>query len=338
MSPRGPLAAMVAQVRRHRLIEEGDRVLLGLGGGVASAGLLAGFIMGREFGLPRCELAVASVEWDLDEDHDGAEVVAEVGRVTRSFGLPFFAVRPARARGAVKVIAELRALAKAEGFQRVAVATTRDDELRRVIRGMSAGTGLDGLRGFSARGGAGLVRPMLTLREVEAASLARDLGIEPVQLPPDRQPLPLSVESTVLPRWRALEPGLDESLLAIARETRALRRHIRAEARARLERARTDDGRLHFALSQGEVMSAPLASELSGLILAEAGVAASGLRSACSNRLARFFRRPRAEAGRGRATPTLVLPGIQAEASLTDGGVVVRVNFAPRGSTQRAGG
>lgn len=338
MSGRGALAAVVAHVRRGRLLRADERVLLGLGGGVASAGMLAAFIMGREAGMPRCELAVAAVEWDLDEEHEGAEVVAEVGRVARSFGLPFFAVRPERTRGAVRVEHELVALAAAQGYRRVALATTRDDELRRVFAGVGRGVGLAGLTGYSPRGPGGVVRPILPLREVEAAALARDLGVEPVQIGPRVDSRDASLVSTVLPRWRALEPGLDASLLRIAKEARAVRRMIRAEAVARIEQAREREGRYRFVVSALSPGAAPLWLEVSARLLDGVGPRAHPSRGTWERRLARLFRLPAGEGAAGRAAPTLVLPGIQADATLTDSQLVVRVTHTLRGPTLRASG
>ncbi|MEZ4390861.1 MAG: hypothetical protein R3A48_07160 [Polyangiales bacterium] len=338
MSARGALATVVAHVRRGRLLRADDRVLLGLGGGVASAGMLAALLMGREAGLPPCELAVAAVESDLDEEHDGAEVVAEVGRVARSFGLPFFAVRPARTRGAVHIEHELVALARDQGYGRVALATTRDDELRRVLTGLGRGAGLAGLAGYSPRGPGGVVRPLLPLREVEAAALARDLGVEPVQLGPRPGSRELSLEATVLPRWRALEPGLDASLLRVAKEARAVRRMIRAEAAVRLAQAREREGRYRFVVTAVAPGAAPLWLEVSARLLDGVGPRAHPSRGTWERRLARLFRFPAGEVAAARSAPTLVLPGIQADATLTDSTWVVRVTHTLRGPTLRASG
>jgi len=332
------LPRVVSHVRRRRLVGEGDRVLLGLGGGVASAGMLAAFIMGREVGIPRCELAVAAVETDPSEEHDGAEVVAEVGRVARSFGLPFFAVRPAMHRGAVRVAAELTSLAAEQGFNRVALAHTRDDEVRRVLRGLSADEGLRGVQGISSRGAGGVIRPVLPLREAEAAALAQDLGIEPVQLPPSPEALAAGeLERVLLTRWRAREPGLDRSLLHIAQEVRALRRMVTAQAGRCVADARVSDGRYAFKLRRGEVIAGPLATAVSEVLL-RAITTGEPPSAVWIQRLARVFRDPAGGRGRGANAPTLVLPGLQAEVRLTEEGIVVLVSAAVRRGPARASG
>ncbi|MFO0628272.1 MAG: hypothetical protein U0325_22050 [Polyangiales bacterium] len=336
MSRGDSLPRVVAHVRRRRLVAEGDRVLLGLGGGVASAGMLAAFIMGREAGLARCELAVAAVETDPSEEHDGAEVVAEVGRVARSFGLPFFAVRPAMHRGAVRVAVELKALARDQGFNRVALAHTRDDEVRRVLRGLSADQGLDGVRGISSRAAGGVIHPVLPLRDAEAAALARDLGIEPVQLPPDAT-AGAELERVILTRWRAREPGLDRSLLRIAQEVRALRRMVSAQAGRWVSDARVGEGRYAFRLRRGETVAGPLAMAVGEALLGAVSGGAA-VSPAWVRRLAKLFRDPAAGRGRGASAPTLVLPGLQAEVRLTEEGVVVLVATSVRRGPSRASG
>lgn len=338
MSRGESLPRVVSHIRRRRLVAEGDRVLLGLGGGVASAGMLAAFIMGREAGVARCELGVAAVETDPSEEHDGAEVVAEVGRVARSFGLPFFAVRPAMHRGAVRVAAELKALAAEQGYNRVALAHTRDDEVRRVLRGLGADAGLQGVRGISSRAAGGVIHPVLPLREAEAAALARDLGIEPVQLPPRPEAVAAGeLERVLLTRWRAREPGLDRSLLRIAQEVRALRRMLSTQAGRWVADARVGDGRYAFRLRRGEAVAGPLAIAVSEALLR--AVTAGGAASAVwIQRLAKLFRDPAGGRGRGARAPTLVLPGLQAEVRLTEEGAVVLVTTSLRRGPARASG
>lgn len=338
MSRGDSLSRVVSHLRRRRLVADGDRVLLGLGGGVASAGMLAAFIMGREAGIARCELAVAAVETDPSEEHDGAEVVAEVGRVARSFGLPFFAVRPAMHRGAVRVAGELRGLAAEQGYNRIALAHTRDDEVRRVLRGLSADAGARGVQGISSRGVGGVIRPVLPLREAEASALARDLGIEPVTLPPTPEALAAGeLERVLLTRWRARAPGLDRSLLRVAEEVRALRRMVTAQAGRWVDDARLGDGRYAFRLRRGETVAGPLATAVSEALLR--GVTPGDAASAVwIQRLAKLFRDPAGGRGRGANAPTLVLPGLQAEVRLTEEGPVVLVSTSVRRGPSRGGG
>lgn len=331
------LDVVLSYARRHGLVRDGQRVLLGLGGGVASAGMLAAMVMAREARLLRVEIGVAAVESVLDELDEGAEVVAEVGRVARSFGLPFFAVRPAMGRGRVRILDELRRVAVDQGFDRVAIATTRDDEVRRVLRGLGRGSGLGAISGYAPRLRGGVIRPMLPLREVEAAALARDLGVEPVQLPPPGRAQPSRVEELVLPRWRSVEPGIDDSLLRLAAEVRAIRGMLRREAQAWIDASAHGAGRYSFVVMRSEPPRGPLVGAVCALLVKRLAPAALASRSACERRLARLFRAPRGS-GRGRATPTVMLPGLQAEVVLTEERLVVRVSATHRGVAHRASG
>lgn len=335
MTARGALDAVVAHVLAQRLVAPGDRVLLALGGGTSSAGMLAAFVMGRARGMPPCELAVASVEVDRTGEGDSAEVVADVGRAARAFELPFFAVRPDVGRGEVDVRAELVALARAQGYAKVATAETRDDEVRAVLRGLGAGGGIAALRGIAPRGRAGIVRPMLALRSAEAATLARDLGIEPVLLPPEPGCRVDAFEASVLPRWRALAPGLDRSLARVAREVRALRRIVADEALDRLEAARVEAGRYLFPVEPGAEPSAVVAEEMARRLCAEVSAPVDASRTSPVRRLARLLRYPNGRLSRAKAVPTLVLPGLSAAVVTIDGVVMVRVQSSARG---RGGG
>lgn len=338
MSARGALDAVIAHVRAQRLVAQGDRVLLALGGGAASAGMLAAFIMGRERGMPPCELAVASVEIDATGAGENAEVVADVGRAARAFDLPFFAVRPPMRRGGVDVRAELVALARAEGFTKVALGDTRDDEVRAVLRGVGAAGGVAALRGIAPRAKGGVIRPLLPIREAEAAALARDLGIEPVMLPPEPGTRREGFEATVLPRWRALVPGLDASLVRIAREVRLLRRMIGAEAKARVEAARVDAGRYLFPVEPGAEPSGPVAEEMARRLWDALSPDPAAVQAATLRRLARLLRYPNGRLPKGKSEPTLVLPGLHAAVVALDGVVMVRVQATARGRSARPRG
>lgn len=338
MSARGALDAVLAHVRAQRLVAEGDRVLLGLGGGVASAGMLAAFIMGRGRGIPGCELAVASVEVDLTGEGEHAEVVADVGRVARTFDLPFFAVRPPVRRGGVDVRSELVALAREQGYTKVALGHTRDDEVRAVLRGLGASEGVGALRGIAPRARGGVIRPILTIREGDAAGLARDLGIEPVTLPPEPGPRREGFESVVLPRWRALVPGLDASLVRIAREVRQLRRAISAEAEVRVEAAKAGEGRYLFPVEPGAEPGAAVSREMARRLWAALASEPAASSGTSLRRLARLLRYPNGRLPRGRGEPTLMLPGLHAAVVTIDGVVMVRVHATARARPARPRG
>lgn len=237
---------VVAFARRRKLFAPGDAVLVGTGGGAASLGLLATLVAAREtLGIAR--LAAAAVEPDLDEWGDSAERVADVGRAVRALGVDFHAVRPADRRGAaVAVEDELVALAEAQGFQRVALGSTRDDDaLGLLVAALSAGR-LDALRPLRARGSRGVVRPLLGVGGAEASTLASLYGLElpPLDGPPRAAPgLRGALLATVIPRLRAVAPGFEAALVALGTEAAGARRLVRSEARDMVAAGRRGDGR-----------------------------------------------------------------------------------------------
>jgi hypothetical protein len=219
------LRRALAFASRQRLFGPGDRVVVGMGTDPASLGLL-GFLLHSRAALGLAEIAVAAVERRLDEESDDAEQVADLGRLARQLGLTFHAVRPAALGGRVRVVDELRKLAQEQGHTRVALAPTRDDDAARVLWELLRGRGVTAIRGLAPRLSGAVVRPLLALERSEAASLASLLGVELPTPPPD-EPDPLrdrllpALESTILPRLRALTPGASAPADVCPRSRRA---------------------------------------------------------------------------------------------------------------------
>lgn len=236
---------VLAFVRRRELLREGDAVLVGTGGGAASLGLLALLAAHRQsLGLDR--LAAASVEPDLDEWGDAAERVADVGRAVRALEVDFYAVRPADRRGEpVSIEAELRSLAAAHGFSRVALGHTRDDDALGLLAAALSGGHMEAFRALSARSIGGVVRPLLGVGGAEAGSLATLLGVEvPPMVGPPKVLAGLrgALAATVVPRLRAVAPGFESALVALAQEASGARRLVRREAKTRVAEAQRGEG------------------------------------------------------------------------------------------------
>lgn len=249
--------------RRQRLFAPGDRVLVGLGGGRASLGLL-GFLSSAAHDLALAEIAVASIESD-DELSDAAEAVADVGRVARQLGLSFYAVRP-NARGRVSVVHELRGLAAAQGFQKVALGHHRDDDARRVFFEVCT-RGTDGeLRGLAPKLKGHVVRPLLPLSGPEAMALGTSLGVELPAPPPPvaRRGLEVRLEHAVLNRLRALVPNVDQTLAALGRNARIQRATLLRQAAERIDAGRLPDGSIEL---KPVARNAPLAGAIARVLL-----------------------------------------------------------------------
>lgn len=215
---------VVAFVQARRLVRPGDRVLVATGGGARSLGLM-NFLFSARDELDWKELAVAAVEPSPDEDSDAAEAVADVGRLARSFGLDFYAVRPTPARGRIDVNAELAALA-AGRFDRIALGQTRDDDAVRVLGELCRG-GIDAVRGLAPRLRGGFVRPFLVLTDAEAmrftpsAAVGWGPGVSGVQSEEE------CLRREVFPRLRTQFEGVEIMLQETGRSARARRRPAR---------------------------------------------------------------------------------------------------------------
>jgi tRNA(Ile)-lysidine synthase TilS/MesJ len=212
---------VLAFAQARRLVRPGDRVLVATGGGARSLGLM-NFLFSARDELDWKELAVAAVEPFADEDSDAAEVVADVGRLARSYGLDFYAVRPTPARGRIDVNHELAALA-AGRFERIALGQTRSDDAVRVLSEISRG-GIEAVRGLAPRLRGGFVRPFLVLSDAEAMSFtpgeAVGWGPGAATISPDEE----AIRREILPRLRAQFESVDIMLQETGRSARARRR------------------------------------------------------------------------------------------------------------------
>jgi len=159
-------------VRREALFRPGDRVLVAVSGGpdsVALLHLLAGWR--RELGL---ELAVGHFDHGLRgrESREDAVFVAELAR---SFNLPCH-----QGRGDVGELARTHKLSRqmaarrlrlgflqdtcrAQGYGKLALGHTADDQVELFFLRLLRGTGPEGLKGMWPATAAGLVRPLLSV-------------------------------------------------------------------------------------------------------------------------------------------------------------------------------
>jgi tRNA(Ile)-lysidine synthase TilS/MesJ len=217
----------VAFTQARRLVRPGDKVLVATGGGARSLALM-NFLYSARDELDLSELAVAAVEPHTSEESDAAEVVADVGRLARSFGIDFYAVRPSPTRGRIDVQSELGLLALEKGFHRVALGNTRDDDAVRVLCELARG-GIAAVRGLAPRLRGGFVRPFLVLSDAEAMAFtpgeAVGWGPGVCVVAPEEE----AVRREVLPRLRAHFPGVEMMLQETGRRARARRRSPRAK-------------------------------------------------------------------------------------------------------------
>ncbi|MCL4503807.1 MAG: tRNA lysidine(34) synthetase TilS [Deltaproteobacteria bacterium] len=159
-------------VRREDLFEPGDGVLVAVSGGpdsVALLHLLAGWR--RELGL---ELAVGHFDHTL-RGRESAEDAAFVEGLAKDLGLPFHP-----GRGDVKELARrqkisvqmaarklrldfLRSICRVQGYDKLALAHTADDQVELFFLRLLRGAGPEGLKGMRPATPEGAVRPLLAV-------------------------------------------------------------------------------------------------------------------------------------------------------------------------------
>lgn len=217
------LRQVVEAVRRQRLIQAGDRVLVAVSGGADSVCLLTLLQEARERALlPGIELRIAHVNYGLrgDESEGDDAFVRELG--TR-LGVPVNCERvrllpksggtlQSRAREAR--YAFFGRLLREHGMTGVATGHTVEDQAETVLLWLMRGAGTGGLAGIPARRCGGIIRPLLGVTrqqvldylECRGMSYRADSSNGTVVYRRNR------IRQEVLPALRALNPCIAEVL------------------------------------------------------------------------------------------------------------------------------
>jgi tRNA(Ile)-lysidine synthase len=224
---------VLATIRRHRLIEPGQRVLVAVSGGPDSLALLHVLHELRE--VLEIALTVAHLEHGL-RGEESVEDARWVERTAAGMGIPFVLerVRLAELASAAHVSLEtagrqarygfFERAGREEGCSRVATGHTADDRVETLLLHLLRGAGLDGLRGIPrARplgdGALQVVRPLLDARREEVEAYCAAVGLTPREDSTNRSPAFARnrVRNAVLPALeREATPGLRERLIALA--------------------------------------------------------------------------------------------------------------------------
>ena len=291
------LAAVRAALARHRLVDPGDHVLVGVSGGPDSVALLHALVLLRtELAL---RLTVCHVHHGLrpEADREAAFVEALAARldcparvvriqVTRAGGRsPEEAARLARH-------AALGEVARALEAGRIALGHTADDQAETVLMRVLQGAGPRGLAGIPARRGR-IVRPLL---EVDRATVlahlaAHDLEAVEDETNRDTKFLRNKVRHELLPFLTAhAGPRVPDALRRLARVSREAMEALDGLVRPRLagHLVLTPVGwRLGLAALQGLALGAAKALLRVALVeVAAADRLGSGLRAAHLDALA----------------------------------------------------
>jgi len=168
---------------RHHLLDKGERVVVGVSGGIDSMVLLHLLkAFGREFEL---SLIVAHVNHGLRQDESEREAELVEKESTR-FGLPFeygrFDVREFSRHAGVSVqdaarrvrYRFLRTVLRKHQAQKIALGHHADDQVETILLRLLRGSGLRGLRGMLPIRKEGVIRPLLESWRGEIESFAAE--------------------------------------------------------------------------------------------------------------------------------------------------------------------
>jgi tRNA(Ile)-lysidine synthase len=227
--------AVLATVRRRRLLAPGDVVLAALSAGPDSTALVAALAALRDAG----EIAGVSA---LHVDHGlrpgGADDAACAAAACARLGVACESVRVEVAAGNVQAearrarYAALRSAAAREGATRIATGHTRTDQAETVLLRLLRGAGARGLGGIPPRRGP-FVRPLIDRSRAEGIAYLAELGLpwreDPTNATPRfaRNRLRLSL----WPHLLALAPAAERALARAADLSREDERALAARAR-----------------------------------------------------------------------------------------------------------
>ncbi len=221
-------------IKKHRLLNRGERVVIGISGGPDSLCLLDNL---HHLGHP---LICAHLDHGLRQE--SSDEAAYVKSIAQSYNLPFEIERQdvAVKAGSGVSLEEAARLARYNFLVRVArkndvrvIATghTADDQVETVLMHFLRGTGPSGLRGMLPdtpldswvgipdTQGIRLVRPLLTLNRGQTEGHCQTMGLEPVidLSNMDHTFFRNRIRHELLPLLETYNPGIRQILLRLAR-------------------------------------------------------------------------------------------------------------------------
>jgi tRNA(Ile)-lysidine synthase len=168
-------------IARHRMIEQGDRVLVAFSGGADST---ATILLIKSLGH---EVVLGHVDHGMRTD--SADDAAHCARVAGRLGLPFFQSRvtvdpPTQAEARRVRYETLARMAQQSGAARIATGHTMDDQAETVLMRLERGgygLGIPPVRG-------NIIRPVLDLRRSDTERVCREAGLDFCTDPSNRNP------------------------------------------------------------------------------------------------------------------------------------------------------
>jgi tRNA(Ile)-lysidine synthase len=159
-------------IEKHRLIAQGDRILVGVSGGADSVCLaLVLKELGFSIGIAHVNHGLRSAESDGDESFTAA--------FAQHVGVPYFSRRVLLMAGNIEAAGRdarrdfFAEVAAQQGFTRIALAHTRNDRVETFLLNLLRGSGPDGLVSMGAVSGR-IIRPLIEVRREAVEAYLQD--------------------------------------------------------------------------------------------------------------------------------------------------------------------
>jgi len=221
-------------IEKQALCSPAGNILLAVSGGVDSVALVELFSKADyPFAIAHCNFQLRGKESDEDEKFV-QELADKLGVVF--FSTKFETEKFARKKGiSIQMAArELRyswfeEIRKENGFDCIAVATHRNDEIETVLLNLTRGTGIAGLHGIFPKQGK-IIRPLLfaTRKEIEDFAKAENTQWREDSSNTDDKYLRNKIRNQVIPVLKEINPNLEDTFSENIRHIRDVEEIFRA--------------------------------------------------------------------------------------------------------------
>lgn len=252
-------------IRENAMIDQGDKVLLCVSGGIDSMALLDVFFSLKdefdlELGLCHLNHNLRAVESERDQSF--------VEKAAKDKGLPFFT--KTLKEGELKEAGSLQESAREARYaffieaagefdaKRIALAHNRDDQSETVLMRILKGCGLKGLRAMPAVR-APYIRPFIEVTRAEIEAYAKEHGVEFVEDSSNESTKYLRnrLRIELIPKLEdEYNPKIREALSSLAASAKLDYSFIESEAKGLFSSAKEEAGDLRIVLSRESLTGA----------------------------------------------------------------------------------
>lgn len=251
-------------IKQHRLLKDGQRVLLAVSGGLDSMVMVELFRQSSfPFALAHCNFQLRGAEADKDQ--------AFVEQTASNLSVPVFTkqfdTRSVARRQNISIQMAARQLRydwleeirKMHGYDAVATAHHQDDAIETLLINITRGTGISGLKGIPRKNN-NVIRPVLfaTREAIEQFAKEKDLSWQEDRSNRETTYIRNKLRHQVIPTLKNINPSLSESLEDFFEKMEGVDTIYQAEiARQKKTCVQQKNEELHIMLSPLQQLPAP---------------------------------------------------------------------------------